>query len=69
LLAVPGIELVGPLPDEVQMIFESSAGIFAESKNVHEAEALLQFFSEPSSAAVLKQKGLDPVDHASVHQS
>jgi len=60
LLAVDGVELVGPLPDPVQITFESAAGIFTESKQPERAQALLQFFSEPACASVFAAKGLEP---------
>jgi molybdate transport system substrate-binding protein len=57
LMAVPGVELVGPLPQEVQAITVSSAGIFAESKEPAAARAFFEFLFTPFSAAVLKAKG------------
>ncbi len=59
LLAVPGIEVVGPLPDEVQLIIETAAGIFAASSHADAAEAWLQFCCAPTQAAVFRDKGLD----------
>jgi molybdate transport system substrate-binding protein len=61
LLAVPGVDLVGPIPDEVQKTFETSAGIFAASKVPAAAEALLQSLLQPSTAGVFREKGLDPI--------
>ena len=60
LLAVRGVELVGPLPKEIQQTTVSSAGIFAGSKNAEAAEALLAFLKTRESAAVFKAKGLEP---------
>jgi molybdate transport system substrate-binding protein len=68
LLQVPGIELVGPLPDEVQKTFESAAGIFADTQRRRGAEALLQFFAASASAAVFEAKGLESVaGNSAVH--
>jgi molybdate transport system substrate-binding protein len=61
LMAVAGVELVGPLPQEVQATTVSAAGIFAGSKQADAARALLDFLSTPASARVLKAKGLEPV--------
>lgn len=61
LLSVPGVDLVGPIPDEVQKTFETSAGIFAASKLPDLGDALLKALLEPSTAAVFREKGLDPV--------
>lgn len=60
LLAVPGLELVGPLPNEIQKIFLTCAAIFTGSRERAAAENLLEFFSHPSCAAVFESKGLEP---------
>lgn len=60
LLAVPGVDLVGPLPDEIQKVFETSAAIFTVSKQPAAAEALLWFLLAPAHAGVFKEKGLEP---------
>ena len=59
LIAVPGVELVGPLPSQVQQTFESAAGVFALSKHRGAAEALLQFFGQTSNAALFRRHGLE----------
>ncbi len=59
LKAVPGIDVVGLLPDDLQKVFESSAGIFAASKRKAEAEALLAFFRSSANAAVFREVGLE----------
>jgi molybdate transport system substrate-binding protein len=61
LLAVPGVDLVGPLPDEIQHVFETAAGVFAASKQAAAADALIRFLLAPASAGVLREKGLEPV--------
>jgi molybdate transport system substrate-binding protein len=62
LLAVRGIEVVGPLPDELQTVLESAAGIFVCSKAREASETLLRFLTTPEVAAVLAQKGLEQHD-------
>jgi molybdate transport system substrate-binding protein len=61
LMQVKGIDLIGPLPAELQKLTVFSAGIFAEAKNPHGAAALLAFLSTPETAAVIKAKGLEPL--------
>lgn len=61
LLAVPGVDLVGPLPDEIQKVFETSAAIFTASKQPQAADTLLRFLLAPTSAGVFREKGLEPV--------
>jgi molybdate transport system substrate-binding protein len=60
IMAVPGIELVGPLPQELQMITVSGVGVFADSKQPEAARTLLEFLSTPAAARVMKAKGLEP---------
>ncbi len=60
LLAVPGVELVGPLPQDVQSISVVTAGVFAESERRKAAEALLAFLITPQCARVFRAKGLEP---------
>jgi molybdate transport system substrate-binding protein len=58
LLAVPGIEVVGPIPKEIQYNFDSKAAIFAESKNQAAARELLAFFARSENAAKFTTAGL-----------
>ena len=60
LLGIPGIEIVGPLPGELQLIVESAAGIFVGSGRREAAHALLQFFSAPGCAGLFRANGLEP---------
>jgi molybdate transport system substrate-binding protein len=61
LLAVPGIDLVGALPDEIQKVFPTAAGIFAASRQPAAAEGLLRFLLAPAAAPVFLEKGLEAV--------
>jgi len=59
LLAVPGIELVGPLPDDIQKVFVTSSAIFSDAGAPADARKLLQYFSDPRCAGVFETKGLE----------
>ena len=59
LMAVPGIEVVGPIPPELQFNFDSKAAIFAESKNQAAARELLAFFARQEHAVTFKHVGLE----------
>lgn len=59
LMAVPGLDLVGPVPPEVQKSFETSAGLFAASKNPAAAQSMLDFFAAPAHAKMFSDKGLE----------
>jgi molybdate transport system substrate-binding protein len=60
LMAVDGVEVVGPLPQELQQVTVSSGGIFTASKQPQAAEELLQFLKTAESAAVLRARGHEP---------
>jgi molybdate transport system substrate-binding protein len=60
LLAVPGIELVGPLPAEIQLVTVSSAGIFAGTKQAEAAQSFIEFLTTPAAKRVMQARGLEP---------
>jgi molybdate transport system substrate-binding protein len=64
LLAVPGVELVGPLPDEIQKVFETSAAIFSSCRQRAAAEELIRFLLDPAVAGVFREKGLEQIPGA-----
>lgn len=61
LLPVPGIELVGPLPPDVQEITVFSVGVHVQAREPDAARALVQFFKAPAAVPVIRQKGMEPV--------
>jgi molybdate transport system substrate-binding protein len=60
LKAVAGIDIVGPLPDEVQQISVFAAGIFRAARNPVGAAALIAFLADPRLADVVRSAGLEP---------
>jgi molybdate transport system substrate-binding protein len=60
LLPVPGIELVGPLPPDVQEITIFSAGLHAKAPHPDAARALVKHLTAPAAAPVIKNKGMEP---------
>jgi len=60
LLAVRGVDLVGPLPQQVQNISIVTAGIFASAKNRDGAKAFLEFLATPAYTRVFRARGLEP---------
>jgi molybdate transport system substrate-binding protein len=60
LLPVPGIDIVGPLPGDMQKIIVYVAGVPAEGSDSESAKALVKFLTSAAAATVLKQKGMDP---------
>jgi molybdate transport system substrate-binding protein len=59
LLAVPGIDVIGPLPGDLQQLLPISAGIPAKAKDAATARALLTFLRSEPVMAVLREKGMD----------
>jgi molybdate transport system substrate-binding protein len=59
LMAVPGIDIVGPLPDEIQAKTVFSAGLSATAENTETGRALIAFLTTPKAVAVIKAKGME----------
>jgi molybdate transport system substrate-binding protein len=62
ILATPGYELVGWLPEELQdrERFTWALGVTANAKEPEVARALIQFLTAPAAAAIIKAKGMEP---------
>jgi molybdate transport system substrate-binding protein len=60
LMAAPGVEVLGPLPAELQNYTVFHAGVGTGSKNAAAAKALIKFLTTPSAGAVFKAKGQEP---------
>ncbi len=59
LMAVPGLELVGPLPAEVQNHVILTAGVGAQARDPAAAEAFVRFVTAPAAAPLIRSKGLE----------
>lgn len=60
ILAVAGVDYVGPLPAEIQTVTVGAAGVFTDAQEPQLAQALLDFLQSPKAAAVFKARGLEP---------
>jgi len=60
LMPVAGIDLIGPLPPDIQEITVFSGGIHVAAAQVDPAKALMRFITAPAAAPIIKRKGLDP---------
>ena len=60
LMAVAGIDIVGPVPGEFQNVTVFSAGIPTIAKDAEGGKALAKFLTTPVAAAVIKSKGMQP---------
>ncbi|MGQ0523978.1 MAG: substrate-binding domain-containing protein [Betaproteobacteria bacterium] len=60
LLPVGGIDIIGPLPPEIQEITVFSAGLHAQVQAPDAARALIAYLKAPQAAPVIRRKGMDP---------
>jgi molybdate transport system substrate-binding protein len=58
---VAGIDIVGPLPDELQKITVFSAGIASGSKEPDAGRALIKFLVSPDARAEIVKSGMEPI--------
>jgi molybdate transport system substrate-binding protein len=57
---IPGTELVGVFPGDLNNVTVFAAGLAAAAKEANAGNALLKFLRSPEAATVYKAKGLDP---------
>jgi len=60
LMSVPGIQYVGVIADELQLIQMFSAAIVQGSKQPAEAKRLIQFLASDRAGAAIRKNGMDP---------
>jgi molybdate transport system substrate-binding protein len=60
ILSVPGAELVGPLPSEIQSYIVFTAAVSAQSPNRQAARDLIKLITSPAVLPLLKAKGMEP---------
>jgi len=60
LIPVKGIQIVGPLPPELQHITVFSGAIHSEAKEPNAGKALIEFLTTPAVAQSFRKHGLDP---------
>ena len=56
----PDVDLVGPLPAEVQQTTVFSSAIIAGAKQAEAAKALVKFLTTPQAAEAFKKRGMEP---------
>ena len=59
LLAVPGAQLVGPIPLEVQTYILYSGAVSTATRDRQAADALMLALADPKNLPILKKRGLD----------
>ena len=63
IIGIPGAELVGPLPAEVQQVTVFSAGVLTIASQPEAAAELIRFLASSDAAETVASTGLDPLAH------
>jgi molybdate transport system substrate-binding protein len=58
---VSGIDIVGPLPNDLQKITVFSAGIATASREPDAGKALIKFLASPAARDAIVKSGMDPI--------
>jgi molybdate transport system substrate-binding protein len=64
---VQGIDIVGPLPADLQQFTVFSAGIATVSKEPDAGKALIKFLTSPDARDEIVKSGMDPIAAAATH--
>jgi molybdate transport system substrate-binding protein len=57
----PGIEIVGPLPEDVQLVQVFTAAMVSTARNSAQAKRLIEFLASDRNTAAIKDSGMTPV--------
>jgi molybdate transport system substrate-binding protein len=60
ILSVPGAEVAGPLPPELQSYIMFTAAVSAQSPNQRAARDLIKLLTAPATVPLIKAKGMEP---------
>ena len=60
LLAVPGIDFVGPLPAQLQSVTPFTAAIPVSAQHAEAGRKLIDFLTTPAAKSIIAAKGLEP---------
>ena len=60
LAGAPGVDVVGPLPDPIQVLTTFAGGVAATSARPAEARSLLAALAAPATAAAKRRYGMEP---------
>jgi molybdate transport system substrate-binding protein len=60
LLPVAGIDILGPLPADIQQFTVFSAGVSTGAKSPDAAKELVKFLTAPGGAPLIRKKGMEP---------
>jgi molybdate transport system substrate-binding protein len=60
LASVPGVEVVGSFPAELQNYIVLTGGVGTKAKDKAAAQALIKFLTTPAAISIFKAKGMEP---------
>jgi molybdate transport system substrate-binding protein len=60
LINIPGIEVVGPLPPEIQAVTVFAAGVASTSAQPAQTQDLIAYLTSPETDAVKRDQGMEP---------
>jgi molybdate transport system substrate-binding protein len=60
LIHVPGIQILGPLPDAIQITTTFSGAVCATSRQPEAVRDLLRYMAAPEAAEAKRKQGMDP---------
>jgi len=60
ILSVPGAQLVGPIPEDIQSYIVFTAAVAANSPNQQAAQDLIAFLRSPAAISAITAKGMSP---------
>jgi molybdate transport system substrate-binding protein len=61
MLPIAGVDIVGPLPSDLQKITVFSAGIATVSKEPDAGRALIKFLASPAASTAIVKSGMEPI--------
>jgi molybdate transport system substrate-binding protein len=64
ILTTPGVELVGPLPPEIQFYTTFTAGVSSNSQAPEVARELIKFLTGPTAIPVIQAQGMELANEA-----
>jgi molybdate transport system substrate-binding protein len=60
IVPVPGVDLVGPIPREIQHATAFSVAVVSAAPNPHAARAFVSSFVSPAARVIIRAHGMEP---------
>jgi molybdate transport system substrate-binding protein len=59
-LAIQGVDFVGPIPADIQYVTVYAAGIVAGSKEIEASRKLISYLTSAAAVESIKKSGMEP---------